>query len=198
MILLADPLGRGWNLFGLGDTEVSYVLSLHPSVLATIKVGCVVAGHVSGVIAAHDGRCGCCRRPPAHGSTGNDAGDGGLYIRRPIFAVRRVIVDYAGRVTACRATMPSNRRWPVVRPNGSAGSVSISPMNAGNGPKGQMHGYEPGSVTPTTELVLSHKHPDDYVQVAATLDDMPHPPDIQHPAPHYRHPPGGAYGRRHR
>jgi len=36
----------------------------------------------------------------------------------------------------------------------------------------QMHGYEPGSVTPTTELVLSHKHPDDYVEVAATLDDI--------------------------
>jgi fructose-specific component phosphotransferase system IIB-like protein len=34
----------------------------------------------------------------------------------------------------------------------------------------QMHGYEPGAVTPTTELVLSHKHPDDYRQVAATLD----------------------------
>jgi hypothetical protein len=33
---------------------VNYVLSLHPSVLATIKVGCVVAGHVAGVIAAHD------------------------------------------------------------------------------------------------------------------------------------------------
>ncbi len=35
-----------------------------------------------------------------------------------------------------------------------------------------MHGYEPGTVTPTTELVLSHKHPDDYQQVAATLDEM--------------------------
>ena len=35
-----------------------------------------------------------------------------------------------------------------------------------------MHGYAPGSVTPTTELVLSHKHPDDYQQVAATLDEM--------------------------
>ena len=33
---------------------MSYLLSLHPSVLATIKVSCVVAGHVSGVIAAHD------------------------------------------------------------------------------------------------------------------------------------------------
>jgi hypothetical protein len=36
----------------------------------------------------------------------------------------------------------------------------------------RMHGYQPGSVTPTTDLVLSHKHPDDYVQVAATLDEI--------------------------
>lgn len=35
-----------------------------------------------------------------------------------------------------------------------------------------LHGYEPGTVTPTTELVLSHKHPEDRQQVAATLDDM--------------------------
>ncbi|MGO9158054.1 PAS and ANTAR domain-containing protein [Mycobacterium sp.] len=36
----------------------------------------------------------------------------------------------------------------------------------------RMHGYEPGSVTPTTELVLSHKHPDDRGQVAATVHDI--------------------------
>ena len=41
-------------LFGLGDAQVHYVLSMHPTVLATIKVGCVVAGHIAGVIAAHD------------------------------------------------------------------------------------------------------------------------------------------------
>ncbi|XTP34401.1 PAS and ANTAR domain-containing protein [Mycobacterium sp. TJFP1] len=35
-----------------------------------------------------------------------------------------------------------------------------------------LHGYEPGTVTPTTDLVLSHKHPDDRQQVAATLDEM--------------------------
>lgn len=35
-----------------------------------------------------------------------------------------------------------------------------------------LHGYQPGTVTPTTELVLSHKHPDDYQQVAATLEEM--------------------------
>ena len=32
-----------------------------------------------------------------------------------------------------------------------------------------MHGYPPDSVNPTTELVLSHKHPDDYRQIADTL-----------------------------
>lgn len=36
----------------------------------------------------------------------------------------------------------------------------------------RMHGYEPGTVSPTTELVLSHKHPDDYGQIAATLDEI--------------------------
>jgi hypothetical protein len=36
----------------------------------------------------------------------------------------------------------------------------------------RMHGYEPGSVTPTTDLVLAHKHPDDRGQVAATIDQI--------------------------
>ncbi|MFC7449901.1 PAS and ANTAR domain-containing protein [Rhodococcus daqingensis] len=36
----------------------------------------------------------------------------------------------------------------------------------------RMHGYEPGSVVPTTELLLSHKHPDDKSHVAAILDNV--------------------------
>lgn len=36
----------------------------------------------------------------------------------------------------------------------------------------RMHGYEPGTVEPTTDLVLAHKHPDDYGQVAATLAEI--------------------------
>lgn len=36
----------------------------------------------------------------------------------------------------------------------------------------RMHGYEPGTVTPTTELVLAHKHPADRPQVAASIDTM--------------------------
>ena len=41
-------------LFGLHDVQVSYFLSGHPTLLATLKVGFVLAGHVAGVIAAHD------------------------------------------------------------------------------------------------------------------------------------------------
>jgi PAS domain S-box-containing protein len=36
----------------------------------------------------------------------------------------------------------------------------------------QIHGYEPGTANPTTALVLSHKHPDDYEHVAATLEEI--------------------------
>ncbi|MBF6204139.1 PAS and ANTAR domain-containing protein [Streptomyces gardneri] len=32
-----------------------------------------------------------------------------------------------------------------------------------------MHGYAPGAVTPTTELLLTHKHPDDRAAVASAL-----------------------------
>ena len=51
---LADPFGRGWNPLGLAHLHAAYVLSLHPTVLAVIKVSCVVTGHIVAVIAAHD------------------------------------------------------------------------------------------------------------------------------------------------
>jgi hypothetical protein len=41
------------QLFGL-DAHPVYFLSVHPSVLATLKVAFVVAGHIGGVVAAHD------------------------------------------------------------------------------------------------------------------------------------------------
>jgi PAS domain S-box-containing protein len=34
----------------------------------------------------------------------------------------------------------------------------------------RMHGYEPGNVVPTTELVLAHKHPDDKPDVALLIE----------------------------
>lgn len=38
----------------------------------------------------------------------------------------------------------------------------------------RMHGYEPGTVQPTTELLLSHKHPDDRRLVQDLLDHALH------------------------
>ena len=35
-----------------------------------------------------------------------------------------------------------------------------------------MHGYEPGTVAPTTELALSHKHPDDKPTVAELIEEV--------------------------
>jgi hypothetical protein len=54
LILTSDPLSNGSNLFGTGTLTVPYWLSYHPTFLATVKVLCVVAGHVLGVIAAHE------------------------------------------------------------------------------------------------------------------------------------------------
>ena len=48
----------------------------------------------------------------------------------------------------------------------------------------RMHGYEPGSVAPTTELLLSHKHPDDRRHVQELLDQALHQ--------------GGSFSSRHR
>ena len=36
----------------------------------------------------------------------------------------------------------------------------------------RIHGYEPGTVTPTTDLVMRHKHPDDHPKMAAALDHV--------------------------
>jgi PAS domain S-box-containing protein len=36
----------------------------------------------------------------------------------------------------------------------------------------RIHGYEPGTLVPTTELLLQHKHPDDRTRVAAVLDQV--------------------------
>jgi PAS domain S-box-containing protein len=42
----------------------------------------------------------------------------------------------------------------------------------------RMHGYKPGTVTPTTELILSHKHPEDKPAVAEIIDQV-----LRHGAP---------------
>lgn len=67
-ILFSDPFGRGWNVAGLADREVAYLLSSHPALLGTLKVLAVVTGHVLGVAAAHDRSLRVL--PPAHRLTG--------------------------------------------------------------------------------------------------------------------------------
>lgn len=54
LIQLSDPLTRGDDYLGTADLSVNYWLSNQPTLLARIKVLAVVAGHVLGVIAAHD------------------------------------------------------------------------------------------------------------------------------------------------
>jgi len=54
LILASDPLSNGSNILGTGNLTVSYWLSYHPTLLANTKVVAVIAGHVVGVIAAHD------------------------------------------------------------------------------------------------------------------------------------------------
>jgi PAS domain S-box-containing protein len=44
----------------------------------------------------------------------------------------------------------------------------------------RMHGYEPGEIEPTTELVLSHKHPDDLPRVKSLLQQSVAPFSSRH------------------
>ena len=54
LALWSDPLSRGWNVFGTATLDVSYALAAYPVVIATVQAGAVVAGHLGGIVAAHD------------------------------------------------------------------------------------------------------------------------------------------------
>lgn len=54
VVLMSDPLSDGSDLLGTGDWSVNYWLAYHPTFLAVTKVAAVVAGHVLGVVAAHE------------------------------------------------------------------------------------------------------------------------------------------------
>ncbi|MGB0099024.1 MAG: hypothetical protein WBP61_01960, partial [Nocardioides sp.] len=54
LINLSDPFSNGSNWFGTADLDPNYGIYYHPTLLANIKVLAVVAGHVLGVVAAHD------------------------------------------------------------------------------------------------------------------------------------------------
>ena len=54
LIFLSDPMVNGSDYLGTANLQVSYWLSLHPTLLANVKVLAIVGGHVLGVVAAHD------------------------------------------------------------------------------------------------------------------------------------------------
>jgi hypothetical protein len=51
--LASDPLGRGWDLFGTASRVVDFTL-VSPRTVAYVQCGAIVAGHVAGVVVAHD------------------------------------------------------------------------------------------------------------------------------------------------
>jgi hypothetical protein len=51
--LVSDPLNRGWALFGTVDRPIDYTL-VSPNAIAYVQVASIVAGHVAGVVLAHD------------------------------------------------------------------------------------------------------------------------------------------------
>jgi hypothetical protein len=50
----SDPFGKGWDILGTASLTPGYWFSYHPTLLATVKVVAVVAGHVTAAVLAHD------------------------------------------------------------------------------------------------------------------------------------------------
>ena len=50
---IADPFDMGWDVFGIADRAVDYTL-ISPTAVWYIQLAAVIAGHVGGVILAHD------------------------------------------------------------------------------------------------------------------------------------------------
>lgn len=82
-------------------------------------------------------------------------------------------------------TKPDPARRPEAEPSGSVPQLNVGSFRfwfvgqrwEWSDEVARMHGYEPGSVEPTTELLLSHKHPDDRQHVQDLLDHLLHSGD---------------------
>jgi hypothetical protein len=51
--LASDPLGRGWDLFGTAGNAVNFT-AVSTTTIAYVQAAGIVAGHVAGVVVAHD------------------------------------------------------------------------------------------------------------------------------------------------
>lgn len=52
-VLASDPYGKGWNLFGTAENAINWTL-LSPGLIGWVQVVSIVAGHLVGVLVAHD------------------------------------------------------------------------------------------------------------------------------------------------
>ena len=50
----SDPLGRGWNVFGSAEMGVNAALFSYPTLIALIQLVAIVAGHILGIVCAHE------------------------------------------------------------------------------------------------------------------------------------------------
>ncbi len=50
----SDPLGRGWDVFGSAGMEVDGSVFAHPTAIALVQAAAIVAGHVLGIVCAHE------------------------------------------------------------------------------------------------------------------------------------------------
>jgi hypothetical protein len=50
----SDPLGRGWNVFGSAEMGVNAAIFSYPTVIALIQLLAIVAGHIVGIVCAHE------------------------------------------------------------------------------------------------------------------------------------------------
>ena len=54
VIRFSDPLGQGWNLFGMAEASPSTTLFAYPTLVAVAQVALIVLGHALGVLVTHD------------------------------------------------------------------------------------------------------------------------------------------------
>ena len=52
-ILLSDPYGQGWNIFGTADHAINWTV-VSTTVIGWVQIGSIVSGHLFGVLFAHD------------------------------------------------------------------------------------------------------------------------------------------------
>ena len=52
-ILLSDPYGQGWNIFGTANHAINWTV-VSTTVIGWVQIGSIVSGHLFGVLFAHD------------------------------------------------------------------------------------------------------------------------------------------------